>query len=46
MSLPKTKVVILGQDPYHTRDVADGLAFSTESQNPFPSLKNIFQRNA
>ena len=40
----KTKVVILGQDPYHTRDVADGLAFSTESQNPIPpSLKNIFK---
>lgn len=38
------KVVILGQDPYHTRDVAHGLAFS--SQDPFerpPSLTNVFK---
>lgn len=38
------KVVILGQDPYHTPGVAHGLAFSTESNNPIPpSLQNIFK---
>lgn len=39
-----TKVVILGQDPYHTPGVAHGLSFSTESSNPVPpSLQNIFK---
>ena len=39
-----TKVVILGQDPYHTPGVAHGLSFSTESDNQIPpSLKNIFK---
>lgn len=39
-----TKVVILGQDPYHTPLVAHGLSFSTESDNKIPpSLKNIFK---
>lgn len=38
------KVVILGQDPYHTPGVADGLAFSTPSSNRVPpSLQNIFK---
>jgi uracil-DNA glycosylase len=38
------KVVILGQDPYHTPGVADGLAFSTLPGNPIPpSLQNIFK---
>ena len=38
------RVVILGQDPYHTPGVADGLAFSTLEDNPIPpSLKNIFK---
>ncbi len=38
------KVVILGQDPYHTPRVADGLAFSTQQENYIPpSLKNVFQ---
>jgi uracil-DNA glycosylase len=38
------KVVILGQDPYHTPGVAHGLAFSTGSHNPVPpSLSNIFK---
>ena len=32
-SFEDTKVVILGQDPYHTVDSADGLAFSTK--DPF-----------
>ena len=37
-------VVILGQDPYHTPGVADGLAFSTLPGNPIPpSLQNIFK---
>lgn len=41
------RVVILGQDPYHTPGVADGLAFSTVSTNPVPpSLKNIFKEIA
>lgn len=39
-----TKVVILGQDPYHTPGVAHGLSFSTESANRIPpSLLNIFK---
>jgi uracil-DNA glycosylase len=38
------KVVILGQDPYHTPGVAHGLAFSTQSDNPIPpSLQNMFK---
>lgn len=40
----EVKVVILGQDPYHTPGVADGLAFSTLSGNRIPpSLHNIFK---
>lgn len=40
----RTKVVILGQDPYHTPGQANGLAFSVASGNPLqPSLQNIFQ---
>lgn len=39
-----TKVVILGQDPYHTPLVAHGLSFSTDSENQIPpSLQNIFK---
>ncbi|MBI3573521.1 uracil-DNA glycosylase [Candidatus Kaiserbacteria bacterium] len=38
------RVVILGQDPYHTPGVADGLAFSTLPYNPIPpSLQNMFK---
>lgn len=38
----ETKVVILGQDPYHTPGLATGLAFSIpEDQDMPPSLKNI-----
>lgn len=42
--LEKVKVVILGQDPYHGENQANGLAFSvnTNMQLP-PSLKNIFK---
>ncbi len=40
----KVKVVILGQDPYHTPKVADGLAFSTLPGNRVPpSLANIYK---
>lgn len=37
------KVVILGQDPYHTPGVADGLAFSSKLIKVPPSLQNIFK---
>ncbi len=41
------RVVILGQDPYHTPGVADGLAFSTLPNNPIPpSLQNIYKEIA
>lgn len=37
------KIVILGQDPYHGKDQANGLAFAVnENQNTPPSLRNIF----
>jgi uracil-DNA glycosylase len=40
----KVKVVILGQDPYHTPNVADGLAFSSKMGNKVPpSLRNIYK---
>lgn len=39
----KVKVVIIGQDPYHTPGVADGLAFSTGDKKLSPSLRNIFK---
>ena len=39
----KVKVVIIGQDPYHNFNQANGLAFSVSKDQPFPpSLKNIF----
>lgn len=38
------KVVILGQEPYHGVDQADGLAFSIKPELPIPpSLSNIFK---
>ena len=38
------KVVILGQDPYHTPGAAMGLSFSVpEGSKPQPSLANIFK---
>ncbi|MDD2693433.1 MAG: uracil-DNA glycosylase [Candidatus Gracilibacteria bacterium] len=38
------KVVILGQDPYHTAGAAMGLSFSVPSgSKPQPSLRNIFK---
>jgi len=38
------KIVILGQDPYHGNDQANGLAFAVnENQKTPPSLSNIFK---
>lgn len=37
------KVVIIGQDPYHTPGQAHGLAFSCANGTPQPSLTNIFK---
>ena len=38
------KVVIIGQDPYHQPNQANGLCFSVENGiKPPPSLKNIFR---
>jgi uracil-DNA glycosylase len=38
------KVVIIGQDPYHQVNVANGLAFSVNRQQKIPkSLQNIFK---
>jgi uracil-DNA glycosylase len=44
-SFKDTKVVILGQDPYHTKGMAHGLAFSVLPHNKTlpPSLKNILR---
>ncbi|EKB50686.1 uracil-DNA glycosylase [Cecembia lonarensis] len=43
-SFEKTKVVILGQDPYHGLGQAHGLSFSVREGIPFPpSLLNIFK---
>lgn len=43
-SLDATKVVILGQDPYHGAGQAHGLAFSVQSPTPPPpTLRNIFK---
>ncbi len=40
----KTKVVILGQDPYHGPGQANGLCFAVgEGINPPPSLQNIYK---
>jgi len=41
-SFNKVKILILGQDPYHTPNTVHGLAFSSlESKRP-PSLQNIY----
>lgn len=40
----KVRVVIIGQDPYHEPNQANGLAFSVNRRTPLPpSLKNIFK---
>ena len=42
--LEDVKVVIIGQDPYHTPGVANGLAFSVRKEQKLPpSLHNIFK---
>lgn len=42
--LPRVKVVILGQDPYHGPGQAEGLSFSVPHGIPIPpSLKNIYK---
>ncbi|MCF0106580.1 MAG: uracil-DNA glycosylase, partial [Holdemanella sp.] len=43
-SLKDTKVVILGQDPYHNTGQAQGYSFSVPKDFPLPpSLKNIYR---
>ena len=43
-NLTQVKVVILGQDPYHTPGAAEGLAFSVPNSQPSPpSLVNIYK---
>ncbi len=43
-SFEKTRVVIIGQDPYHGEGQAHGLCFSVKRPvEPPPSLKNIFK---
>jgi len=43
-SYTDTKVVIIGQDPYHGRGQAHGLSFSVRPDTPIPpSLQNIFK---
>lgn len=43
-SINSVKVVIVGQDPYHGANQANGLSFSVNNKTAFPpSLKNIFQ---
>ncbi|AHI53441.1 uracil-DNA glycosylase [Spiroplasma sabaudiense Ar-1343] len=38
------KVIIIGQDPYHGLNQANGIAFSCENNNKIPpSLRNIFK---
>ena len=45
-SLKDTKVVILGQDPYHEENQAHGLAFSVLCKKIPPSLVNIYKEMA
>ena len=42
-SYKDVKVVILGQDPYHGINEADGLCFSVSDSKLTPSLRNIFK---
>ena len=43
-SYANTKVVILGQDPYHGRGQAHGLSFSVKPGIPMPpSLQNMYK---
>lgn len=46
-SFKNTKVILLGQDPYHGENQAHGLAFSVPEGTPTPpSLRNIFKEIA
>ena len=42
-NLDDLRCIIIGQDPYHTPGVADGLSFSTKDKKIPPSLRNIFK---
>jgi uracil-DNA glycosylase len=43
-SFSKTKIIILGQDPYHREKQAHGLCFSVPNSEKIPpSLRNIFK---
>lgn len=43
-SFENCKVVIIGQDPYHSPNTANGLSFSVNPQNKLPpSLQNIYK---
>jgi uracil-DNA glycosylase len=43
-SYENTKVVIIGQDPYHGEGQAHGISFSVKKENKVPpSLKNMFK---
>ena len=43
-SFQDVKIVIIGQDPYHSPNLAHGLAFSVPNGSKMPpSLRNIFQ---
>jgi len=43
-SFSNTKIVIVGQDPYHSKGQAHGLAFSVaDGEKTPPSLRNIFK---
>ncbi len=42
--LHQLKIIILGQDPYPNKEMANGLAFSVKKNSPIPpTLKNIFK---
>ncbi|MCP4296115.1 MAG: uracil-DNA glycosylase, partial [Proteobacteria bacterium] len=44
LPLSKVRIVILGQDPYHQPEQAQGIAFSVPDGHPVPpSLKNIIK---
>lgn len=46
-SFADTKVVILGQDPYHGPDQAHGLSFSVAGETKLPpSLRNIYRERS
>lgn len=44
MPLSEIKVVLLGQDPYITREQATGLSFDVGNSTLQPSLRNIFKK--